>query len=663
MQPHATIATPPVILNSGTAGSSTVYTNNTSARVSVAAPVWLSGWDKRVKMTLDHNDVTSSLSDFPVLIYLSTSSGPASDNVSCVFDELQSDANRKKLAVTTNDGITLCYVEIEKWDTANKQAWLWIKVPSVSNTIDTDLYLYYDRDHAENTAYVDDTGSTSAQNVWDSNFKGVYHLQGDPTSTNWGKTNTGTTSVTTSHSRAMGGTSPNVDNMLLKSISIYLGAQTGNVRLAVYTGGQLDNPAGATLLWDAGTVNPNGVAGWYTINHLSGGVTWQKNTVTWLAWKRNTNVAVYYDTSSSQAGNFQTTRGRNDNSFNQDPTVAFPSTYGQQGTFSNSWYSIYATYVFLKDSTSNNNNPTSQGSMTSADQVTGKIDGSIDFDGSNDELQLGNTASLQITGALTVEAWAKPARTGSYMGIGGKLKYGSGSYAGYALSKTSSDYFRFSVGSATIDSNSGYAETNWHYVVGRNTGTTYYLYIDGFQQTATRSGGITDSGLTAAIGRQYSDVNDRWWNGTIDEFRISNISRSAAWIKASYESERDHLVDFGSETVNGSTYDYVLTVVNQVVDTWSISLRVYSSSNINRLSSATIRFHDGTSSDQIIISNGIISLSEGSLYGLAGTTTKYVSMNSLQSNTTGTSLLYTYLRVRVPNTSTYSLYIITFEIT
>ena len=142
----------------------------------------------------------------------------------------------------------------------------------------------------------------------------------------------------------MGGTSPNVDNMEIKSISIYLGAQTGNVRLAVYTGGALDNPTAATLLWDAGTVNPNGTAGWYTISHPSGGVSWPKNTVTWLAWKRNTGVAVYYSTSSASAGNFQTARGRNSNTFNQSPTVAFPSTYGQTGTFANNWHSIYVTY-------------------------------------------------------------------------------------------------------------------------------------------------------------------------------------------------------------------------------------------------------------------------------------------------------------------------------
>lgn len=117
-------------------------------------------------MTLDSNDIDSALSDFPLLIYLSTSSGRDNDDVSFVFDELQNDSNRKKIAVTTSDGITQCYVEIEEWDDASEEAWLWVKVPLVNNTVDTDLYLYYDADQADNTAYVGDPNSSPAEAVW-----------------------------------------------------------------------------------------------------------------------------------------------------------------------------------------------------------------------------------------------------------------------------------------------------------------------------------------------------------------------------------------------------------------------------------------------------------------------------------------------------------------
>ena len=136
---------------------------------------WLPGWGKRIEIGIDHTKVDAALSDFPVLIHLSAASGYASADVTAVFDELTSDANRKKIAVTTSDGSTECYVEIERWDDANEAAWLWVKVPSVSHSAATILYLYYDSAHADNTANVGDIGSTSGKAVWDGDFTAVYH--------------------------------------------------------------------------------------------------------------------------------------------------------------------------------------------------------------------------------------------------------------------------------------------------------------------------------------------------------------------------------------------------------------------------------------------------------------------------------------------------------
>jgi hypothetical protein len=88
--------------------------------------------------------------------------------------------NRKKIAFTTSDGVTQCYAEIERWDDASEKAWLWVKVPSVAYNSDTDLYIYYDKDHADNTTYVGDTEDAPAQNVWDDNFVLVQHMGQDP---------------------------------------------------------------------------------------------------------------------------------------------------------------------------------------------------------------------------------------------------------------------------------------------------------------------------------------------------------------------------------------------------------------------------------------------------------------------------------------------------
>ena len=142
---------------------------------------WLSGWDKRIKLTIDKDVVdTAAQTNFPVMVYLSAASGIGDVDVSAVFDELTSNDNRKKIAVTSADGTTELYVEIERWDDANEKAWLHVKVPSVAYDADTILYLYYDADHADNDTYVGDTTDAVTHNVWDADFKAVYHMAQDP---------------------------------------------------------------------------------------------------------------------------------------------------------------------------------------------------------------------------------------------------------------------------------------------------------------------------------------------------------------------------------------------------------------------------------------------------------------------------------------------------
>jgi len=139
---------------------------------------WLSGWAKRRQITIDHTRINSDLTNFPILLYLSASSGINGADVTSIFDEVG--ANRKKIAVTLADGVTQCYVEVEKWDAVNEKAWLWVKVPSISSTSDTILYIYYDNTQPDNTDYVGDPGETPAPNVWDEHFVLVTHMKDDP---------------------------------------------------------------------------------------------------------------------------------------------------------------------------------------------------------------------------------------------------------------------------------------------------------------------------------------------------------------------------------------------------------------------------------------------------------------------------------------------------
>jgi hypothetical protein len=203
----------------------------------------------------------------------------------------------------------------------------------------------------------------------------------------------------------------------------------------------------------------------------------------------------------------------------------------------------------IYDSTSNNHDGTPQGSMNSADQIDGQIDGCLNFDGNDEYIDFGNPTELQITGSITVEAWFKADYYGntylvSKNGPSGErgwdisfddinLTHGYLIYR-YALT---GDGHADDVGNVTIPIN------QWHHVVGVFSASTYSrLFLNGQK---------VDENTTSIISSQYDAPNNvrfgargdalppNYYNGTLDEVRISNIARSADWIKTEYDNQFD----------------------------------------------------------------------------------------------------------------------------
>lgn len=141
---------------------------------------WLPGWERRVALVLDAADIDEALADFPVLVHLGASVGRGPDDVGFVFDELPAATDRRKLAVTIDDGLSPCAVEVERWDAVAREAWLWVRVPAVAADVDTVLYLYFDGTHPDNDDDVGDPGMPAAQRVWTNGYRLVFHMQDDP---------------------------------------------------------------------------------------------------------------------------------------------------------------------------------------------------------------------------------------------------------------------------------------------------------------------------------------------------------------------------------------------------------------------------------------------------------------------------------------------------
>jgi len=287
MQNYATVSSPPVILQNGTAGMSTIYTNSTSAKVRVTGYPY-DFVDK------DDSNVDSSGDQGTQSNFTAQQAGPDS-----TYDTL-TEENTKGIAD---------YVD---------------QLSDEDSSADWGSHSNFENQKNKDSSYDTLTEATAVGG-------------------NWGDATPQGTSTTVSHCRLMGGMSPNIDDMTLKNVSIYISG-SGSIRLAVYQGGSLESgPAGATLVYDFGTVTPSGV-GWVTATGAN--VSLAKNEVTWIGWKGNDGtINVFYDTSWDSGSDFQSGNGRFDSSGEStDETYGWDSAFPSGGVYLNYWYSVYLTY-------------------------------------------------------------------------------------------------------------------------------------------------------------------------------------------------------------------------------------------------------------------------------------------------------------------------------
>lgn len=128
-------------------------------------------WDYRIKITINGDNITDDLSNFPIYTDLSDLNGSTN-----FFEYVKSDGT--DIRVTKKDGVTEIASELVYLDTSTNGGELhFVANGTLSSGIDTEFYIYYGNPDAE--AYAD-TDTYGAENVWSNNYLGVYHLDDDP---------------------------------------------------------------------------------------------------------------------------------------------------------------------------------------------------------------------------------------------------------------------------------------------------------------------------------------------------------------------------------------------------------------------------------------------------------------------------------------------------
>src|SRR5579859_3760294 len=212
--------------------------------------------------------------------------------------------------------------------------------------------------------------------------------------------------------------------------------------------------------------------------------------------------------------------------------------------FAGVWHLPNGTTLSAADSTSNANN----GTISNATATASVIDGGAAFSGSSQYINAGNGSSVQITGsAITVDTWLKTSESNPSLYeriIAKEIAGNNDPWITYCLCRIAgTNHVGFGVSHATagsnVGANSAYSLTmgTWTHVVGTYDGSSIKIYFNGvLDTTVSETGNIGSTSQPLVFGGDTA-ANTEYFDGALDEVRISNTARSADWIVTEYNNE------------------------------------------------------------------------------------------------------------------------------
>lgn len=220
----------------------------------------------------------------------------------------------------------------------------------------------------------------------------------------------------------------------------------------------------------------------------------------------------------------------------------------------------------MLDSTSNDNDGTSAGSMTSGDSIAAQLGLGLAFDGINDEIDCGGDASLDLTGDYTVQAWMRSSvdrASNEYI----LTSYDDGNTPGIAMRITGTENLSgFHVPSSawepvynSVTSPSTYNDGNWHSAaLTFESGTGSELFVDGasVDTDSTTTVAVTSFPRDWHIGDQDENVgSSRPFEGDVDEVRLVATNLSSTWISTEYNNQNSPSTFITSEGTEHRWHD------------------------------------------------------------------------------------------------------------
>lgn len=501
---------------------------------------WLSGYDQRIKLTIDNTKIDAALSDFPVTVFFTPTQAEE------IFNEFDADSDYMKCAFTTSDGTTQLYAEKELF-TFNVSQY----PPAQSDTyvksttkFSTSYWAYYATNPVKSLtgSWIADSWLSSSGTTTNQRFhidlgsakviKRIYyenqHDSGTQTDagvqnfTFWGSNTGAGTFDDLVYANDEGWTQLTISQ---STFDQHIGSDVADPKYITVTNTTAYRYYAFKFADNYGNANYMGVRR----IELQAGEAIYHVKVTSVASGADTDIYYYYD---------------NDHADNTTYVGAINTAAGGNvwdDNFKAVYHMVDATTSTVKDSTSNNNDGTKKAANEPI-EITGKVSKGQDFDDTDDYIQVSDSASLDILGDMTISFCINP----NDIVLNHRIIHKNSAYSSYLAENSRMRLHNYTDNSFALSAASITSEMQ-HIAVSKN-GTTANVYRNAanIDDDTTITAAFPNSAVDLFIGLD-EDLSSYPFNGIIDEVRISNTNRTAAWIKGTYNSLWDSLLTYGSE--------------------------------------------------------------------------------------------------------------------
>ena len=218
------------------------------------------------------------------------------------------------------------------------------------------------------------------------------------------------------------------------------------------------------------------------------------------------------------------------------------STTTFQGNVHNTWDSSFAAVWHLNDSSTPALDSSSNGKNAAANNspsfgAPGQIGKAVSFASASTQYLSGSDNAFPAgSSPRTITGWYNPTTSGVAQFSYGSQVTGEGN--GILLNNATPPYLDYNGWASDFITTFSPSTGSWHYMAATYDGTTASVYSDGSTaQTMTESWN-TVLGGTFYIGTNLPGDTSHYFNGALDEIRVSNVVRSAGWITAEYNNQK-----------------------------------------------------------------------------------------------------------------------------